>query len=88
MPSRRVLSIIFSGAVKPTKELEVVFNLAPDWYRLNAWAWLVETDESVTVWTERLRPHLLESGKVFIAEVNMQTRWGLHSNDFWEWTDK
>ena len=81
------MAVIFTGAVKTATEMEPVFNVAPDWYRLNGYAWLVRTDESADTWSERLKPYL-NGGSVFIVEVDLQTRWGIHSKQFWGWLDK
>lgn len=87
MAKRRVLAFMLSGAVPLPSVFEPTFDVAPDWYRLNNRTWLVVTDEPPEVWVERLKPHLVE-GRVFIVELNLNTRWGLQSQEFWNWIDQ
>ncbi len=67
-----------------TDFIEKKMNLALDWYRYSENVYLVYTSNSSEKWKERLVNLVENGGRLFICELNIESRKGLMEKDFWK----
>jgi hypothetical protein len=76
------------ATVDKSRQLEAVFDKAPDWLRYMPNCWIIQTSKSPKVWYERLKPHLDEQDTVFIVAIDMDDRTGWLPRDVWTWINQ
>ena len=80
------LAIAFEGNPK-TKEVQVVLDQATDWIRYAPNCWLMWTENSPEIWSQRIRKVLTDKEQFFICEVTANREGWLYP-ETWGWINK
>lgn len=67
------------------QQLEDKLNLAVDWYRYDDGLYVVYTTSSVEKWQQRLVNLVNIDGRLFICELQINSKNGWMNKDFWDW---
>ena len=70
------------------EDVEKKLNLAIDWYRYTKGGYVVYTTSSSAKWKARLINFVKPDGILFICKLDVSTRQGWMTKDFWEWLKK
>jgi hypothetical protein len=71
-----------------TKIVEDVLNRAGDWFRFDAWAWLLVSDYPAHQLSEALRSVLASEDSIFIIQADPNNYGGYAPPVMWEWLSK
>lgn len=74
-----------SGLPRPPEEFDVVFDKAFSWCRYSDTTWILWTNTSARVWTDRVRQHLRSGDHVLVVALDMSERQGWLPRWVWDW---
>ena len=69
-------------------KVQKVLDAAHSWHRVTGTLWVICTNESSSVWTDRLTPFTRPSGSLFIGKLDPTDRQGWMSTAFWKWMNE
>ena len=61
---------------------------APSWAHAMDSLWFISTNESVDVWSTRLRQVIDDNDWLFVVDITGQPRQGWMKKSIWEWINK
>ena len=61
---------------------------APGWAHAMDSLWFISTNESVDVWSDRLRQVIDQNDWLFVVDITGQPRQGWREESTWEWLKK
>lgn len=67
------------------KDVKEKLDLANDWYRLRPDLWIIYSTSDQEKWYRRLAPLIKEAGNLFICKLDIKSRQGWMTKDFWSW---
>jgi hypothetical protein len=70
------------------EQVEEKLNKALDWFRYYANVYVVYTTSDVDTWMKRLKELAEPDGSLFICKLDVKTRNGWMTTDFWDWLQK
>jgi len=70
------------------EQIQKKLDIAIDWFRYDSKNWVVFTSSDEDKWFERLKSFVQNGGNLFICKLDISTRQGWMSKDFWDWIDK
>lgn len=70
------------------EQVEEKLNKAVDWFRYYANVYIVYTTSDVDTWMKRLKEIVEPDGSLFICKLDLKSRNGWMTKDFWDWVQK
>ncbi len=78
----------FQGKPPKDNELEEIFNQAQDWLRYAPTNWIIYTNESLEIWTNRLRSQLSDTYTILLFEIDLKRHRGWAPTMVVDWLKK
>ena len=74
-----------SGIPKAPEVLEATLDKAFSWCRYSPTTWILWSNTSASVWSDRVRKHLDPGDHMFVCALDMSERQGWLPRWVWEW---
>lgn len=65
--------------------IEKVLKSAPTWWHYLDSTWIIQTSESVDVWSDKLRAVMDQNDYVLVVDISKQPRQGWLPQKAWNW---
>ena len=73
---------------KPGQDYTALYNAikgAPSWWHYLESTWIIRTNETPQVWSERLRRVMDINDHILVVDITSRPRWGWLPQKAWEW---